>query len=122
MSMSQCTTFILNGGREEIKIFWDLTNGEFSISRIKLPDLMGDGESDEEKCSNEDCPHQNHTKHSFYFRAKELNVMESLELSQIIQRALFMLLGLKDKAEVQEALGFARSVDDDDDDCDDDDD
>jgi hypothetical protein len=119
MSMSQCTNFVLKNGKEEIKVFWDLTNGEFSLQRTKLPQFMSKKELAEVKnseCSNPSCPNSNHAKNSFYFRANELDARESMELNQIIQRALLMLLGTKDKEEIQEALGFAFLNEDEDDD------
>ena len=122
MAMSQCTTFILAEGKEEIKIFWDLTNGEFSMQRIKLPEFMNKKELQEEakeKCTNKNCPNLNHTKHSFFFRSNELDARESMELAQVIQKAFFMLLGLKNQEEIESALGLCFLEEDDDNDNDD---
>jgi len=115
--MSQCTTFVINEGKEEIKVFWDLTNGEIAISREKLPTLDGSLEA-EHNCSSKECECEKHNKHTFYFRSKDLSAKESMELAQVIQRAFFMLLGLKSKEEIREALGsvaFAEDSDDEED-------
>jgi len=123
--MSQCTTFVLLDGKEEIKVFWDLTNGEFSLQRTKLPEFMTKKEkqeADQHKCENENCPNTNHTKHSFFFRSNELDARESMELAQVIQKAFFMLLGLKNQEEIENALGLCFLENDNEENDDDDDD
>jgi len=123
MAMSQCTTFVLADGKEEIKVFWDLSNGEFSIQRIKFPEFMNKKEKEEslDVCKNKNCPNLKHTKHSFFFRANELDTRESMELAQVIQRALFMLLGLKNQEDVENAIGLYFSNEEEEEDFDEDD-
>lgn len=89
MAMSQCTTFLLKGGKEEIKVHWDLANKELTIERYKLPGTK----EKEQECDSKNCPHKKYAKKSFSFRAKDLDIKETIELGQIIHKAFIMLLG-----------------------------
>ena len=117
MAMSQCTTFILLNGKEELNVKWDMISGEFELIRTKLPNVK----IDSDECSNIN-------RNQFSIRLTDLEPEEWLEFAECVSHAFEKLFNKRDygedinKEEALDKYSSATSLFEDDDDYDDEED
>lgn len=105
MSMSQNTKFTLLNGKEEIKIEWDITNGEICFIREKIPQALNKNK-------------KNNERNIFRLRVSDLTTNDWLDFAENINNSLEKLFSLYDFSEStikKEDYKFYEEDDDDDD-------
>jgi hypothetical protein len=92
MSVSQCTTFLLKNGKEEIRVCWDVSDGTIEIQRLTLcPPINHKPPKEQKKGSQEEInPHHQIIR----VRYNDLEKCEAEEFLMAISKAFAVVYNL----------------------------